>query len=369
MKRRLFTTSLVACGLMETAHAADESHEQALASHKPFNFPTYELLRLGTFQGGYSAAYALNSRRGAVGQVGFDIAGGNRPALFAPGQPPRPIYTDGPGSAQGINARGEVVGWFMQGDCAQAFRWRDKENAPETLASLGGGSSRALAINDRSEIVGWSEAVPGASHAMYWWRDRWVDLGTWGGQAAQATAINNRGDVVGFREVLVDGRALPQGVRRLRGQRPKLMPVPPGYDAVVPTSINERGAITGYVYRGQWIEGTRSVFVLDGGQYRVMASERGFLTGGLSINNRGDVAGFNYDGPRDPRYIAQLWLDRGRTPVSPQALIDPPADAAPWRLMEAFAINNAGVVVGHGLYRPAGSTRSTIEAYMLIPKG
>lgn len=366
MRRRLFTTSLATCGFMKTVHAADESLGQVLVGVRPFKFPSYRLLRLGTLQGGSSAAYALNSRRNAVGQLGFDIAGGNRPALFAPGRPPQPIYTDGPGSAQGINARGEVVGWFTQGDRTQAFRWR--KDAPDTLASLGGGGSRALAINDRSEIVGWSEAAPGAAHAMYWWRERWVDLGTWGGLGAQATAINDRGDIVGFRQVLVDGRALPQGVYMIRGQRPKLMPVPPGYDAVVPTSINERGAITGYVYRGQWIEGTRSVFVLDDGQYRVMASDQGFLTGGLSINNRGDVAGFNYDGPRDPRYIAQLWLDRGRTPVSPQVLIDPPADAAPWRLMEAFAINNAGVVVGHGLYRPAGSTRSTIEAYMLIPR-
>ena len=255
MKRRQFTISLAAAGLAPGAYAATSA-------------PSYEVLRLGTFQGTRSAAFAVSSNRKAAGSVHFNIDGGYRPALFFHGQAPKPIYTDGPGEARGINARLETVGWFRQGSFTQAFRWRN--DTLEILTSLGGGHSYAAAINNRSEIVGWSEAAPGASHAVYWWGDRLIDLGTWRGYGAQATDINQRGDIVGFREVVVEGVGLRQGVRLIRGRKPQLMPTPPGYDSVTPTAINNKGHITGYVYRSNDFLWSRVGFIYADNKYALV---------------------------------------------------------------------------------------------------
>lgn len=147
MKRRPFALSLAAAGFMPGAYAASGAAQAGATSP-----PSYEGLRLGTFQGGRSAAFALSANHMAAGSVGFGIDGGYRPALFLRGQAPKPIYTDGPGEARGINARLETVGWFRQGSFTQAFRWRN--DTLETLASLGGGNTYAAAINNAGVIVG-----------------------------------------------------------------------------------------------------------------------------------------------------------------------------------------------------------------------
>jgi hypothetical protein len=352
----------LASAFLNNAHAAIES---GTSTREKSAVPRYKVLRLGTFQGGSSEANAVNGLGLAAGQVSFNIAGGYRPALFVPGFTPMPIYTDGPGEATGINNRTDIVGWFRQGDFTQAFRW--SRGNIKTLASLGGGHSHAAGINGRAEIVGWSEAAPGASHAMYWRGDDFVDLGLWDGYAAQATAINDRGDIVGFREVVQNGIGVRQGVRSLRGKPPQLLPTPPGFDAVVPTSINDLGDITGYVYpAGNFLFG-RVAFIYANGKYTLMPNPAGHPTVGLCINNRRDVAGFRFDGNADPRNRGTVWLDKGDTEFGIDYL--PAALSKGWTdLADATALNDAGVVVGYGLLHPSPS-RYSLEAFMLVPWG
>jgi len=353
--------SLVAAGFLPGARAATGAVQVAASSP-----PSYEVLRLGTFQGGRSEAFALSSNRMAAGLVSFSIDGGYRPALFLPNQVPKPIYTDGPGEARGVNARLETVGWFRQGSFTQAFRWRN--DTLETLASLGGGHSYAAAINNRSEIVGWSEAAPGASHAMYWQRDHlFVDLGTWGGYAAQATGLNERGDIVGFREVVLNGIGVRQGVMYLRGKSPQLLPTPPGYECVVPSAINDQGVITGVVYPAANYLWGRRAFLYANGQYTLFSSPYNFPTAGLSLNNKGQVVGYSFDQGADPRNGATLWLDQGQT----TAFLSPgyvPAIGGWYRLGDAWAINDAGVIVGTGRYMGPNYSSNATEAFMLVPK-
>ncbi len=364
MKRRLFTTSLASCGLIRTVHAADESLGQEWAGQKPFKFPTFKVLRLGTFQGGSSEALAVNANGQAAGSVSFDIEGTYRPALFIPGRMPKPIYTDGPGEATGVNGRVEVAGWFRQGSATQAFRWRHEQL--RTLPSLGGGNSEAAGINDRSEIVGFSEAAPGAAHAVLWWGDELFDLGTWGGYGARATALNERGDIVGFREVVVDGVGVRQGVRWVRGKAPRLMPSLPGYESVVPTAVNERGDVAGYMYRATDFLFGRVAFIYADNRYTLMPLSNDQPTAGLCINNRRDVAGFRFDQGADPRNRALMWVNTGKTAVSLDGR--PEVLAAGWKALEqGNAINEAGVIVGTGFFGlPNG--RNSIEAFMLIPR-
>jgi probable HAF family extracellular repeat protein len=361
MKRRLFAVSLATCGFVNKIHAADDTGIQELAPHKPVKAPVFKILRLGPFPGGWSEANAVNESGKAAGRVGFKIEGDYRPALFIPGRIPQPIYTDGPGEATGINDRSEVVGWYRQGSFTQAFRWGHE--GLRTLPSLGGGNSEADGINNRSEIVGWSEAAPGAAHAVYWRGDKLSDLGTWGGYGARAVAINARGDIVGFREVVLGGIGVRQGVRWIRGQRPRVMPTPPGYDAVVPTSINERGDVTGYMYPADDFLFGRVAFIYADNAYTLKPLANNEPTVGLCINNRRDMVGFRFDQGADPRDRAMMWL-RGQTPIGlderPEFL------AAGWRALgEARAINEAGTIVGWGFYaRPNGGWNT--EAFMIM---
>ncbi|WP_298234114.1 hypothetical protein [uncultured Azohydromonas sp.] len=306
----------------------------------------------------------MNANGKAAGRVGFDIDGIYRPALFIPGQAPRLIHTGGPGEATGINARVEVVGWYREGSVTQAFHWRHEP--PRPLPSLGGGHSEATGINNRSEIVGFSEAAPGAAHAVLWWGEKLIDLGTWGGYGARATAINERGDIVGFREVVVDGVGVRQGVRWICGKAPRLMPRLPGYESVVPTAVNEHGDVAGYMYPALDFLFGRVAFIYADNRYTLMPLSSNQPTAGLGINNRREVVGFKFDQGADPRNRALMWFNAGKTAFSLDGR--PEVLAAGWKALEqGNAINEGSVIVGTGFFGlPNG--RHSIEAFMLIPR-
>ena len=66
-----------------------------------------------------------------------------------------------------INDRGYVVGQAATNDAEHAFVWHD--GVMTDLGTLpGGGDSRALAINERNQIVGWADTKTGKSHAVLW---------------------------------------------------------------------------------------------------------------------------------------------------------------------------------------------------------
>ncbi len=141
---------------------------------------------------------ALNDR----GQVLASVGIGPDSALFW--QDGRLTRIGGPGAVvRGLNNRGQVVGYTQDGPTGtRAFLWQAGKMTD--LGTLGGRISEAVAINDRGQVVGWSEsrrtAAPGVaarSHAFIWEAGRMTDLGTLGGPLSFATAINERGDVVG----------------------------------------------------------------------------------------------------------------------------------------------------------------------------
>jgi probable HAF family extracellular repeat protein len=65
----------------------------------------------------------------------------------------------------------------------------------------GGNSSRALGINNRGQVVGWSTTASDEAHAFLWEDGEIVDLETLPHEGdfhfSVAEAINNRGQVVG----------------------------------------------------------------------------------------------------------------------------------------------------------------------------
>ena len=87
--------------------------------------------------------------------------------------------------AEDINDRGEIVGWSdtvprsVQWNSLHAFLWRDgRMRNPGTLGS--GWGSAADAINERSQVVGWSHVYDEATspHAFVWQDGRMLNLGT-----------------------------------------------------------------------------------------------------------------------------------------------------------------------------------------------
>lgn len=107
------------------------------------------------------------------------------------------------GVAEDINDLGQVVGAFTvpnSGDAFHAFVW---ENGVRTdLGTLSGTLSWATGINNRGEVIGWSEYRSSSYRpAVLWRRGRPVRLAdlylddTW--ELEYPTAINDRGQIVG----------------------------------------------------------------------------------------------------------------------------------------------------------------------------
>jgi probable HAF family extracellular repeat protein len=65
------------------------------------------------------------------------------------------------------------------------------------LGTLGGERSVALAVNDASEVVGFSTTAAGTTHAFLYDAGSIEDLGTFGGRDSLAYAISNIGGIVG----------------------------------------------------------------------------------------------------------------------------------------------------------------------------
>lgn len=99
-----------------------------------------------------------------------------------------------------VNDRGQVVGYSkVPGDpeYLRAVLWED--GAAANLGTLPGGSaSRAFGINDAGTIVGRSTVSGGATRPVVWSGGEIVELQTLGlGPVARARAINSRGQIVG----------------------------------------------------------------------------------------------------------------------------------------------------------------------------
>lgn len=110
-----------------------------------------------------------------------------------------------------INEQGQVVGWsyvnsvptnacipgfaFVTG----SFIW-DKENGMRDLGSLGGTCTTASDMNNRGQVVGFSN-LPGdlGQHGFLWGNGSFQDLGgSLGGDFQGPFAMNERGEAVGF---------------------------------------------------------------------------------------------------------------------------------------------------------------------------
>jgi probable HAF family extracellular repeat protein len=178
----------------------------------PFVWRDGVMTALPTLGGNNGVAAAINNR----GQVAGTAENATRdptcpflhfePVIWGKDQIPIQLPTvsgDADGIADGINGKGQAVGWT--GPCAPVHAVLWEKGKATDLGTLGGAVLNiAFGINNRGQVVGESD-LPGDTthHAFLWQNGMMTDLGTLPGLPnSLAFSINNQGQVVGFSQDL-----------------------------------------------------------------------------------------------------------------------------------------------------------------------
>ncbi|WP_433261870.1 hypothetical protein ACQPZF_27995 [Actinosynnema sp. CS-041913] len=159
----------------------------------------------------------------APGDGGYQVSAANESGVVVGARATLPLRWEGdtvtvlPGGVgevsanpQAINERGDIVGWTQDAaGVRQATVWRGGRQVVLEVP----GPAEAVAINDSGDIVGWSSSS-GQRRAFLWRHGRAADLGTLGGAYSVPVALNNIGVIVG-RSTAADGtyRAVKWQVR------------------------------------------------------------------------------------------------------------------------------------------------------------
>ena len=133
--------------------------------------------------------------------------------------------------AGSINERGQFVGdssSTIEDIDSRCFLWQNGKMSD--LGTLGGKTCTTAMINDRGQIIGWSDTKANGKHAFLWQNGTMTDLGTFGG-VDSIGPINERGQILGTTVVWQNGR-----LTALRGL---------GRDTEA-VAINEHNQIIGY---------------------------------------------------------------------------------------------------------------------------
>lgn len=202
------------------------------------------------------------------------------------------------------------------------------------LGTLGGLRSRANAVNDSGQVVGWSNTASGASHAFLFASGVMTDLGTLGGANSQANAINNLGQVVGQTATaagLSQAFVYSNGVMNVIGI--------PGAATSTAWGVNDSGAVVGVVQQ--------QAFVYRNGVMSAVGSLGGTLGTAFAINASGQIVGTSATALGD----FHAFVANGGAPQDPGTLGGTASTA--------YATNDSGQIVGTAT-RKDGTTGATL---------
>lgn len=307
---------------------------------------SWHIVGLGTLGGAWSEPAAVNERE--------EIAGDSETRTVHKGQSASHAFLWSEGAmhdlgtlagdvsvATAINESGHVVGWstIHSGQTAfeadvgphHAFLWQHGRMID--LGTLGGAQSEAVAINDRDQVVGWSD-LQGSTvmherhHAFLWENGRMRDLGTLGGRESEAFDINDKGLVVGWSDIPGSdhGRAFlwEHGTMRDLGL------------TGAGVAINERGQVLGI--SDLWV---------DHYVNPLQPPRKDRIVSALALNEHGDAAGLciRKRAARPCAWLNGKALDLGILATGTRG--------------RALALNDNGLVVGRtGIGKPSGKSHA-----------
>jgi len=222
---------------------------------------------------------------------------------------------------------------------ASRARHRIQGTAPSPdmidLGTLGGSRSYATGVNDRHEVVGFSETANGVLHAFVWRHGRLIDLGTPEEQTSTATAINNRGVIAG--EVRADMNSMVPVLWRHGGRTD--LPVPVGEFGAAAQAVNDEGEVAGYSFG----PAGNSAFLWQDGRVTALGTLPGSTSArAYGINNDGQVVG-------DTDFDAFRWQNGQMTALPDLVSTSSAAD-----------INNLGQIVGHSATTAEGANAHAV---------
>jgi probable HAF family extracellular repeat protein len=255
------------------------------------------------------------------------------------------LITAGP---TGINNFGQVASGAIAGDgIYYPVMYDSRTGELTTQGSLGGVTSYgfsgvATAINNFGQAVGYSYLDGVNRHAFIYQKGTLRDLGCLQGDDGPCTTyafgINDQGQVVGS-----SGRAFLYS----NGVMNDISPF--GSLASYARGINNQGQVV-----GEYLIADHSsfhAFVYTGGTFTDIGSADSPETVAYDINDRGQVVGATWvsrdDSCRDcNEYEPHAFVYENGAMTDLNSLLPPNSE---WKLLQAFAINNKGRIVGYGL--------------------
>ncbi|MFN3651782.1 MAG: DUF3466 family protein [Armatimonadota bacterium] len=264
---------------------------------------------------GSAFAEGINDSRQVVGFSTEASGGDYRAFIWDRRSGARPVLPDHPGLsvANSISDSGYVAGWFSSGSATEGFVARGAMVVKVGMLP-GGSHSEALDVNDSGHAVGYSLVGRDENgdrledeHAFLYRDGVLTDLGTLGGHSSRALALNDDGVVVGAASTpdeKTHAFVWKDGVMRDLG-------VLPGGSHSVAQDINAEGVIVGSAGTGEWAVPVRLVrwrYPRDTAP-KPLEKARDFGVE-AAVNDRGVIAYTisSFEGPISPR----LW-SRGRT--------------------------------------------------------
>jgi probable HAF family extracellular repeat protein len=268
-----------------------------------------------------------------------------------------------------INDAGQVAGWFENttpdpfsfgaGAETQPFLWQDGVMRP--LGTLTGGTDALpFALNERGQVVGCSSTSTTLNihgfvsfDPFIWEKGKMTDVGSLGGLGGCAASINNRGQVVGYSDL--EGDTQQHAFLWEKGTITDLSTL--GGSSGGANVINDGGEIAGFAFlTGDqafhatiWTNGViTDLQTVDGNPCSVA----------LDMNSQEQVVGSSGDCDLVSNQHAFLWENGGIVDLN--TLV--PAGSG-LQLQFAFQINKRGEIAGFGAL-----ANGDPRAFVLIPR-
>jgi probable HAF family extracellular repeat protein len=264
----------------------------------------------------------------------------------------------------GINGSGIVVGESLSADLSTSSAYIYKGSMFD-LGSFGGTYSSANGINARGQVVGYSKTRRSLDHAFLWvpkkpgaTKGHMYDLGTLPGAAGSvANAINSGGTVTGynldadffFAHAFVWRPAIANGTS---GKMTSLVELP-GATGSSGQAINARGLIAGSV---ELTTGSHA-FVYDTAMHDLGTLAGGNNSYAYSINSSGEIVGWS----ETVDFNAHAFLYANGRMTDLNKLLPGSVRSSGVVLTAAYGINDKGQIVGHA------TVSGHAHAYLLTP--